>query len=267
MNEEKEIISEWNRICSSVASEMREHVLPFTTPISRALSNDYGQHHGSATYIQYENKRFIFTNEHVSSTANGYPLTHMFWGSDDIFRIQNAWSSIYSPVDASACLINESVWNHQDHDAKAVPIERFAIRHEPEDRELLFFAGYSGDRSKFYFGHLFSAGTPYLTQEISIPENTTEANKQYHFALPYKPDKAMSVDRSGELPRPPGFSGSLVWDTKRVACLKSGKNWSPEMAVVTGLVWGWPSSQACILATRVEHIGIPDLLKRAEKYT
>jgi len=266
MKGEKEIITEWNNMCISVASEMRQHVLPFTTPISIALSNDHGEHHGSGTYIESNNKKFLITNEHVSRASNNHQLTHMFWGSDNVYGIQNKWSSLDSPIDTSICKISQETWNHNSNQALAVPIERFASKHEPEDKELLFFAGYSGDRSKFYFGHLFSAGTPLLTQEIPIPENTNEADEKYHFALPYKPDKAVSVDGTGELPRPPGFSGSVVWDTKRLACIKNDRDWSPEMAEITGIVWGWPSSQACILATKVEHIEIAQFIDRIEEH-
>jgi hypothetical protein len=32
------------------------------------------------------------------------------------------------------------------------------------------------------------------------------------------------------------------------------QTWSPEMARVTGVVWGWPSSIGCLVATRSEYI-------------
>lgn len=267
MNEDKQRAIEWNKLCSFVASKMREHVLPYTTPISRALSHEQGEHHGSASYIEYMEKKFILTNDHVSRGNAGCGLTHMFWGLDNVYRVSSDWFSIFSPVDASACLVNQSLWK-EEHNSNAIPLSRFAKKHDPIQGELLFFVGYSGDRSKFYFGHLFTTGTPYLTQEIPVPNCVTEANMDYHFALPYKPDKAISIDGgSNPLPRPPGFSGSLVWDTKRMACHVSGKSWSPDMAEITGLVWGWPSSQACILATRVEHLEVSKLLGMVNKYS
>ena len=58
---------------------------------------------------------------------------------------------------------------------------------------------------------------------------------------------------------PHGFSGSLVWDTKFISCRQKGKEWRPELAKITGIVWGWPSASACILATKVEHLKIAEL--------
>lgn len=255
----------WNDLCSEAASQMRSHVLPFLTPISRALSDEYGEQHGSGSYIQADGGVFLITNEHVACRSGGYPLTHQFWNSENVYRVQHSWASERYPVDVAACRIDDPVWIHDNHDALGIPIRRFAETHAPEDRELLFFAGYSGDRSKFLFGHLFAPGTPYLTQKIATPDDVPEANDEYHFALPYNPARAVSVDGSSELPTPPGFSGSLVWDTKRVACLQRGMQWTPEMAEVTGIVWGWPSSEGCILATKVEHIELHDLLAKAER--
>lgn len=255
----------WDRLCKEVASQMRDHILPFSTPISRALSDDYGEHHGSGSYLRNEDGIFLITNDHVANRSRGYPLTHQFWGSENVYRVRHSWASKPSPVDIAACRIDESVWTYSDHNAQAISVSRFSRNHDPEDRELLFFAGYSGDRSRFLFEHLLAPGTPYLTQEIPLPDNVPEADGLYHFALPYKPDKAVSVDGSSELPRPPGLSGSLVWDTKCVSCMNSGMEWSPLKAEVTGIVWGWPSSEGCILATRVERIALQEILSDAAR--
>lgn len=95
---------------------------------------------------------------------------------------------------------------------------------------------------------------------MPFPENVPEADPNYHFALHYSPDKATSADGNSSLPDPHGFSGSLVWDTKYVACRQSNRKWCPEMAEVTGIAWGWPSSEACILVTKVEHLKITQLV-------
>ena len=126
----------------------------------------------------------------------------------------------------------------------------------------MFFAGYSGERSKLLFGYLFTPGTPYLTQECPFPTAVKEANPYFHFSLFYPPDLATSIDGTSHLPDPHGFSGSLVWDTKRVACLSAGIEWNPGMAEITGIVWGWPSSEACILVTKVEHINLKKLISQ-----
>lgn len=76
---------EWDTICSEVASKMREHILPFSTPISKVLSNEHGEHHGSGSYIWDGNCRFLLTNEHVARATANFPLTHQFWNCEDIF--------------------------------------------------------------------------------------------------------------------------------------------------------------------------------------
>jgi hypothetical protein len=51
-----------------------------------------------------------------------------------------------------------------------------------------------------------------------------------------------------------GLSGSTVWNTNFVAAKMDGIEWTPELAKVTGVVWGWPSGHACLVATRAEYL-------------
>lgn len=106
-----------------------------------------------------------------------------------------------------------------------------------------------------------TTGTPYLTQECPFPKTVEGADSKYHFSLFYLPDLAENIDGTSRLPDPHGFSGSLVWDTKLVSCIQSGEQWNPNMAKVTGIVWGWPSSSGSILATKVEHMGHIQLIE------
>lgn len=259
--------AEWEMISNEVVAAMSAHVEPFCTPISKALldeDGEYGQHHGTGAYFEADGVKYLITNEHVANGRTEAPLTHMFMGSEMIFRLMNPMPALPTPADVAICRIDEKVWGSESHQASAVPISRFAKRHAPAQYELLFFAGYSGERARFYHELLVSRGTPYGTQECPFSDEAKArgGDPNFHFSLFYSPDRAQSIDGTSSLPVPPGFSGSLVWDTKRVACLQSGKEWSPEMAEVTGIVWGWPSSAACILAAKVEHMGIQDLLNK-----
>ena len=157
------------------------------------------------------------------------------------------------------CKIDNNSWNLVEHESAAIPFDRFSKTHNTVEHELLFFAGYSGERSQFYFNVMNTNGTPYLTQELPFPKGVAEADPAYHYALHYSPEKATSIDGASRLPEPHGFSGSLVWDTKVLACINEEKKWSPELAEVTGIVWGWPSSAACILVTKVEHLAVAEL--------
>lgn len=57
-----------------------------------------------------------------------------------------------------------------------------------------------------------------------------------------------------ELPNPQGMSGSLLWDTKFVASMSTGRKWNPELAMVCGLIWGAYRSPEAIVATKIEHL-------------
>lgn len=260
-------MNEFDNICTDAAIKMRKHVLPFTSPISCAKENDYGEHHGTGSYIESEGTKYLITNEHVARAINQLPITHTFWDTEDIFQIKHPVLTVTAPIDIALCLVNQSTWEYGQHNSKAIPINRFANSHDPIENELLFIAGFSGQRSNFQFEHLSTPGTPFLTQESPFPENESDANKKYHFSLNYKPDLATSVDGTSILPNPPGLSGSLVWDTKRIKYYRDGLSWKPECAKVTGIVWGWPSSEACLLATKIEFINIHELTSILGKYS
>ena len=252
-------IEHWEQICADTAIQMLGHIAPFTTPISCALSENEGEHLGTGSYFEVEGRKYIITNEHVARHLKNNPLTHKFFNDDNIFRLTNPAIAEPAPIDVAISRIEERIWNFRENEALAIPFNRFAKKHAPFQHELLFFAGYSGERSKFLFGHLITPGTPYLTQECPFPKGVDKADPIFHFALLYNPALAKSIDGSSHLPVPHGFSGSLIWDTKRVACLQAGSEWSPELAEVTGIVWGWPSSALCILATKVEHLKLTEI--------
>ena len=252
----------WERICADTATQMIEQVKPYLIPISRVLSAEEGELLGSGAYFAANQNKYIITNEHVAKHLANNSLTHQFFENENIIRLTKPVYAEAAPADVAISRIEQTSWNICEHGALAIPIKRFAEKHAPVQHELLFFAGYSGERSKFLFGHLITPGTPYLTQECQFPSSVLEADSRFHFSLHYPPDLAKSIDGSSHLPYPHGFSGSLVWDTKRVACYQAGEEWNPGMAIVTGIVWGWPSSEACILATKVEHMGLSQLMNK-----
>lgn len=253
----------WDDATKEACAAMMQEVEGFTTPISRVIEHDYGELEGSGSYIQIQGKRFLITNEHVASRLKTHSLAHQFCGCSNVYRTRNPFPVISYPSDVAICEIDDAIWTHASHKGRAIPIERFATSHSPVDGELLFVAGYAGDRSRFLFGELHSERLEYLTQTDQMPNG--HGDPDFHFALYYRPDLAITTNpRSAGLPRPPGWSGTLVWNTRFAEMTKNGKEWSPSDAQVTGMVWGWPSSDACLLATKVEHFALPELLKMAE---
>lgn len=209
--------------------------------------------------MEIDNQKLLITNQHVAARLNSNPLAHKFYKCSNFYRTPGFAAETY-PVDVALCPISEAIWNHATHEGRALLQDRFAEKHAPVAGELLFLCGFAGENSQFHFGYLNTPAQPYLTQETPMPCNFGDSS--IHFALHHSPEKATSVDNSTrtKLPKPPGWSGSLVWNTRYVELSTAGKTWEPSCAQVTGILWGWPSSEACLLATKVEFINFSKLI-------
>jgi hypothetical protein len=249
----------WTAVLREASKKMTDHIAQFVTPVSRLLSHDFGELGGTGSYAEFDSNRYVITNEHVAADMMKWPLTHAFCGSEEIFKITNEFVCATYPMDVAFAPISEPVWRHSPHSAATVPSSRFAKSHAPVDGELLFIMGYSQERAKFVMEHLVARATPYLCQEIAVPDGW---DNSCHFALEYKPDLAQTVDGGSQgLPKPSGLSGSLVWNTRRIERMRADVPWKPDHAQVTGIIWGWPSQEGCLLATRVECF-LPFLFKQ-----
>ena len=255
--------AEWPQITSETVTQMSRHVERFTTPISRVVADDEGEHWGSGSYCEFLGQRFLLTNEHVARELQTQSLAHKFFGDDHYFRFRNQFAAFGEPQDVAMSRIEESEWKKFPHNASAITDVQFAPAHRLVKGELLFMAGYSGVRSRFLFGNLITPGTPYLARECQLPSEQ-RCDNNFHFALEYNPELASSVGGSSQsLPLPAGLSGSLVWNTRRVEMRMRGRRtWTPEDALVTGIVWGWPSD-TCLFATKIEHMALRELVTKA----
>jgi hypothetical protein len=250
----------WKEICDETLEKMKEHVEPFITPIWKYKEENDILLHGSASYIEYANEKFIISNEHVAKANLHYHLTLSFKGNENIFNIKNHFLGEEYPIDVSITKVDNNLWIEEHMEGKAIPLERFSSKHATVDGELLFFAGFSGERSKVLFENCISRGTPFLTQECQFPTSLEEANPTFHISIPYSPELAETKNIFDSLPNPHGFSGSLLWNTKRKECILKKLQWDPSMAEVTAVIWGWPSSSVCILATKIEHINLKKMI-------
>lgn len=239
----------WRDVTQEVVRLMAEHASKFITPISKVLSDDYGELLGTGSYVQLRGRPYLLTNEHVARYRDKYALAHLPNPDDFFQRVVRPFQAQGIPVDAAIARIHDEIMGRAIQ--LPIPSSRFARKHEPVTDELLFMVGYPGKRARFsaLAGALATTAVPYLTQQVR-QESVTSAE---HFRLNYNPERAWSVSRRGSfLPEPPGFSGSLVWDTGYVR--KRGQDWSPADATVTGLVFGWPRSHQSdsLIATRIE---------------
>lgn len=249
--------SEWVERNKDVNSKMLEYVKHFVTPISKALDHNTGEHFGTGSYLEIENTKYLITNEHVAREIIISPLTYQFVDNEDIFRITNPILTLPDPIDVGLVKIENSAWDSCKHDSLAIPFSCFARNHEIIEGELLFVLGFAFENTKFYFNYLHAHSTPYLTQEIELPEKF--GDPKYHFGLYYNPGQAIKVsEKSKDLQIPFGMSGSLVWNTRYVEMYNMGKSWHPTDSRVTGILRKWLSGDACLHATKVEYF---DLMK------
>jgi hypothetical protein len=247
--------AEWEAHAGHVTERMKAYTKQYVTPISKVIEHDCGILLGTGNYIEFLGKRYLLTNEHVAKKLTTRPLAHQFFENDTVFGVTNPFHVYPLPIDVGITEINQATWDKEPHSSSTVVEDQWALAHFTVPRELLFFKGYAGERSKFHFGHLFSKATSYGCQEVELPRDDNRFLSRFHFAIDYRPDRAKpsGEDKDG-LPLPKGFSGSLVWNTRFVEFWGTGEEWKPELAQVTGLVWGWPSEAGVIVATRIEYV-------------
>ena len=152
------------------------------------------------------------------------------------------------PTDLAASPV-DLTWTATAHSAMAFPEHRIALTHAPVPGEFLFLMGFAGSRAYFspVLDVIVTNGTPYLAQEFDPrAEERSITCEQYdpafHFAMPWEPEQIEVVDRERNVVpfNANGFSGSPVWNTRYIEYTAAQKPWDPNVAQLTGIVWGWP---------------------------
>lgn len=250
---------EWSAAIPKVVEEMTAYLRPYRTAIyeHHAASGDDEEHGtgwGSGSYLRLGDKVFILTNEHVSCVRRqNRVLAHQFDGQEDIRRIVGDHVEYPYPLDLALLPVDMTAWDDLSNLSKTIGVDRIALAHDPVEGEILTFTGFAGERVSFRFRTVLAQGTCYTAREAVLPQSD-QFSPRFHFGIEYRPDLATDViDRAG-LPDPHGFSGSTVWNTGFVAAKMEGVSWSPDMAKVTGVIWGWPSGNALLVATRAEYL-------------
>lgn len=244
---------EWAAALPDVVQRMSDFLKPYRAPIYEDCDS-YGQGWGSGSYIRLGGKVFILTNEHVSRVrGDGKILTYQFYGQDDIRQFVGNHVEYPAPLDLGLLPVDMTAWSDLTNGSKAIDIDKIALAHTPVPGELMTFTGFAGDNVNFHFDTVCAEGTCYTARETQLPTHP-DINPRFHFGMEYRPDLATKIMGTNGLPRPPGLSGSTVWNTAFVEAKMRGRPWTPDMARVTGIVWGWPSSDGSLVATRVEYL-------------
>ncbi|MGF7151957.1 hypothetical protein FHS96_005625 [Sphingomonas zeicaulis] len=243
---------DWDAAVPAVARDMTAYLAARRAPIFEDLG-DHGAGWGSGSFLRLGSGIFILTNEHVTKARRRKQvLTSQLREKDEIWRIIGNHVELPAPYDLALLPVPNSVWS-APHGSTPIEIGQISVAHRPVEGELLAFAGFAGQRVSFRFNNLFSEATCYVAREIGLPTDS-RVDSRFHFGIDYRPDLAENVVGNVGLPLPPGLSGSTVWNTNFVAAKMAGRAWTPDLAVVTGVVWGWPSDHGSIVATRAEYV-------------
>jgi hypothetical protein len=256
----------WDEICFDTRDQMVNHVRPYVTPISRTDDPSYGWAWGTGNYVQLSgSEAYLLTNEHVAVKTHSEILSHLPTPGEYYERLStfDVWPWPYdlarSPIDATRLAEFRRLIKHGQFDRVYQPVKG----------ELLFWLGYPGttgarfdepteQRTRYSWGgELETSGVPMLTQEYigTLEANPDGYRADLHTLVQY-PELARKTPEGPEtdVPNPHGMSGSLLWDTKRVACGQLGKPWTPAESRVCGLIFATWDRPAVVIATRVEHI-------------
>lgn len=243
---------EWDSAMPALVKDITAYLSRRRAPVFKD-QGDHGEGWGSGAFLRLGKQVFVLTNHHVADARTPTQrLTSQLKGQEDIWVIVGNHFSFPLPLDLALLPVPEKIWQTQ-HDSTAIAVSEIALAHDPVKGELLAFSGFAGDRVNFHFGTLCSEASCYTAREVSLPFDDRFVPR-FHFGIDYRPDLAQAVIGDRGPPLPPGLSGSVVWDTQFVAARMRKLTWKPEMARVTGIVWGWPSDRGCIVATRAEYL-------------
>jgi hypothetical protein len=244
---------EWDAAMPSVVEAMTNHLKAFRAPVFEDLG-DHCDGWGSGSYLQFGERIFILTNEHVAcARQSGRKLIHQFFGQDDFRLIVGDHAEQGWPLDLALLPVDGEAWRASSNQSRAIGLDQISLAHSPVTGEIFTFTGFSGQEAKFYFDTMLYTGTCSTAREVELPGDE-RLDSRFHFGLDYRPDLAKPVMGDKGLPLPPGLSGSTVWNTRFVEARMAKRSWTPDLAVVTGVVWGWPSAAGCVVATRAEYL-------------
>lgn len=242
----------WRQICDAVTQAMKVYTRPFISPLSTEREDNV-RHVGTGSFMNWAGKTLLLTCEHVEAEGQ---LNFSFHGSDNVLATTRPFKSDRA-LDAAFVAVSDAQWNAFPHQAMPIPSACVAGQHKPtRGDELHFFHGFAGENSRYGFGVLDSAASAYLTQQSS-----DAVEDERIFELLWEPQGTTFVDSTSIEVRkavrytdPGGFSGSLVWNTRYLEVTSTGHQWTPECAIVTGLLKRWDTGTKTLLVTRVEHL-------------
>ncbi|SRR6266851_4342250 len=135
---------EWDTAIPGVVEAMTNHLKAYRAPIFE----DFGDHcdgWGSGSYLQFAERVFILTNEHVArARAGGRRLIHQFAGQEDFRPIVGDHVAKDWPLDLALLPIDAEAWRDVGNQSRAILLDQISLAHLPVNGEIFTFTGFSG---------------------------------------------------------------------------------------------------------------------------
>jgi hypothetical protein len=258
--------AQWVELSFTVRDQMTHRVRPSVTPISRSDDLKRGWAWGTGTYLSLPSgNTVVLTNEHVARQIQTEHLSHLpaLGGHYELlteFKVRPA------PEDFAVCSVPA---DRLGGDRVVLTMDCLDTSFRPEQGELLYWYGVPGTKASrhepvseqntrySWFEELQTVGLPMLSQQVpDWPDTLPEAYVPEYHAVVHYPAQAKQTPDGVEvdLPNPRGLSGSLLWDTKAVACGRRGEPWEPPKARVCGVIWATWDKPEVVVATKVEFL-------------
>jgi hypothetical protein len=244
------IQEKWNDLCDSVTDQMKE----FTRPHVAILAGAAGKptEIGTGSFIEHGGVE-ILTCEHV---ARFNPTACFIDAHGHTEIAAGRWKVEANPsIDVALSEVCPAQWNSLPATAKPIPFSKIPAQNTGVQDELYFFRGVAGENT-----HLSAFGVDVIISGYCSQQKRGTGDVNV-FELLWEPNETTVTSNTEEGVRarvkkdnPAGFSGSLVWNTRFVELGCDLSEWSPEDAVIAGLLRRYDPSTSTLLVWRVEHL-------------
>lgn len=236
-----------DQVLVDVRDRMREYVAPYVTAMCTSKDLVSGTSHATGNFVRIDGTDLLLTNEHVPRLAERSHLSYLVRGKNAVgvgLLVAEA-----APLDAAVCRLYTDHLNGTP--CGVLDQHLFDAAFAPCPGEIMFFLGYPIVGGQFDDATNYMSSTAYcLASDIVDLPPLPDLDPAKQFAVRYPLFAYSHVGEAAGLVEPVGFSGSLVWDTKRVAA--GPGEWSPSQARVAGLAFGFSENK--VLVVKIEHV-------------
>jgi hypothetical protein len=239
--------AKWEAMCDCVADQMKV----FTRPYVNILAGEIDL--GTGTFIEKDGVQ-ILTCEHV---ARLNPAAHYIDAAGSVQLHPGTWRTEPDPnKEVALAPVPETEWKRVSGRARPLSTSKFAPRYATVKDELFFFRGIAGENVNYVgnFG-VDAIISGYCSQEKHGTGNSEILEilwKAGHATVTSGTDDTVRTRFRNDDPR--GFSGSLVWNTRFVELGCDLSVWTPDKALVTGLLRRFDERTETLLVWRIEHL-------------